>query len=104
VLLAVRRYERVLPPRIQRAGRLLETEQFGPHEWYPEIANFLLTQQQADGSWAKEVWEGVPPNSKTLKEKSVPGVILETCFAVLVLRRATPKLADTIPAGGGKNQ
>lgn len=90
---------------IERAGRLLETEHFGSHEWYPEGANEFLKRQQPDGSWQKEEWGGggqfIP------KDSLLPGVITETCFAILFLRRATPKLDETliktggfIPAGG----
>jgi hypothetical protein len=84
---------------VERAGRLLETEQFGSHEWYPDGANWLLARQQADGSWQREDWAG----QNGPRDRWIPGVIAETCFAILFLRRATPKLDDTIKIEtGGK--
>ncbi len=79
---------------IERAGRLLETERFGGKEWYPDGANWLLGRQSTDGSWQKENW------GSGNKEHFLPGVISETCFAILFLRRATPRLDDTIKTGG----
>lgn len=91
---------------VERAGRLVETEQFGSHEWYVEGAEFLLPRQQPDGSFQKEEWGG-NQGLGALKEAFHPGVITETCFAILFLRRATPKISDTIrietgSAGAGR--
>jgi hypothetical protein len=63
---------------LERAGVLYGTESFGRHEWYAEGARFILADQQADGSWScKEPLE-------------YP--LLDTCFAILFLRRATAPL------------
>jgi hypothetical protein len=78
---------------IERAGRLLETETFVDKEWYPGGANWLLARQNADGSWQKEDW------GRGSKEHFLPGLVSETCFAILFLRRATPRLDDTIKTG-----
>jgi hypothetical protein len=90
---------------IERAGRLLETENFGSHEWYVEGANWLLPRQQGDGSWQKEDWaKGGPIPAAAAngnKEQLLPGAITETCFAILFLRRATPKITDTIKIESG---
>jgi len=80
---------------VERAGRLLETEQFSGREWYPEGANWLLSRQNADGSWQEEAWGQNP------KAGHIPGPVSETCFAILFLRRATPKLDDTIRIQSG---
>jgi LPXTG-motif cell wall-anchored protein len=80
---------------IERAGRLLETEKFGAREWYPEPANWLLGRQQTNGNWPRENWA----NEKAAQDRWIPGAISETCFAILFLRRATPKLDETIPSG-----
>ena len=52
-----------------RAALLTETDKFGKVDWYLDGAAYLLANQEADGSWNK---------------KSV-----DTCFAILFLRRAT---------------
>jgi hypothetical protein len=80
---------------VERAGRLLETEQFGSFEWYPQGVSWLLSKQQADGSWQRESWGNAMQNN--FRDQILPGVITETCFAVLFLRRATPRLDDTLP-------
>jgi hypothetical protein len=80
---------------VERAGRLLETERFGSQEWYPKGAAVLLDSQQPDGSWKPETWSGLP------KDSFIPGNISETCFAILFLRRATPRLDETIKIQSG---
>jgi hypothetical protein len=89
---------------VERAGRLLETETFGSHEWYPEGAPVILGLQKPDGSFAPEVWQ-LPANAMgSIKDIACPGVVMETCFCILFLRRATPKLDETIQikTGTGK--
>ena len=59
---------------LERAGVLAGTEFLGDHEWYPEGARYLLAKQNADGSWKSETGDGD---------------YLDTCYAILFLRRAT---------------
>ena len=54
---------------LSRAALLTETEKFGKADWYLEGALYLLANQETDGSWEKRP--------------------VETCFAILFLRRAT---------------
>jgi hypothetical protein len=63
---------------LERAGVLYGTEYFGAHEWYPLGANYLLEHQEPDGSWVGE--KGKAP--------------IDTCFALLFLKRATRPLTD----------
>ncbi len=63
---------------LERAGILYGTETFGTHAWYAEGARELLRAQKADGSWG----DGV----------------VETCFAILFLRRATAPLVASVDA------
>jgi hypothetical protein len=62
---------------MERVGMLAGTETIGTHEWYPEGAAFLLEKQAANGSWAEE--GGGDP-------------VVDTCYAILFLRRATRAL------------
>ena len=63
---------------LERAGVLSSLEKFGPHEWYPEGAQYILSNQKPDGSWADDF-----------------DPVAETCFAILFLRRATKALPKT---------
>jgi hypothetical protein len=58
---------------VERAGMLFGTEQIGSHKWYREGADYLLANQSGDGRWND---------------------VVDTCFAILFLRRATRKLND----------
>ena len=54
---------------LSRAALLTETDKFGKADWYLQGALYLLANQEADGSWQKKP--------------------VDTCFAILFLRRAT---------------
>jgi hypothetical protein len=59
---------------LERVGMLFGTETIGAHRWYKEGAEFLLAEQDKDGKWKDAV---------------------DTCFAILFLKRATRKLIAT---------
>jgi len=71
---------------IERVGQILGTEFLGEHEWYPLGAKYLVTAQQASGSW---------PTGKSENNS-----ILTTSYALLFLIRATPEL-DPEPQAPG---
>ncbi len=56
---------------VERAGAMLDTDQFGSHRWYDEGVQYLLGAQKADGSWND---------------------ILDTGYAILFLKQATRQL------------
>ncbi len=58
---------------LERAAALLERDRFGGHDWYDEGARELLGIQLPDGSWNSQV--------------------IDTCFAILFLERATRTIA-----------
>jgi hypothetical protein len=58
---------------LERVGMLYGTDRLGPHEWYPEGANHLLTTQNG-GAWGGGDNFAIQAN---------------TCFAILFLRRGT---------------
>jgi hypothetical protein len=66
---------------LERAGMLYGTEIMGTHKWYPEGAKVLIANQKADGSW---------------------GSAVETCFAILFLKRATKPLDVATHSAGSK--
>jgi hypothetical protein len=60
---------------LERAGMLYGIENLGAHWWYPEGAKVLLDKQGADGKWNN---------------------VVDTCFAILFLKRATAPLTPSI--------
>ncbi len=65
---------------LERAGMLFGTEHIGDHKWYRTGAEYLLQNQAGDGGW-----KGDP---------------VDTCFAILFLRRATRRLP--VATGGNR--
>jgi hypothetical protein len=59
---------------LERAGMLTGTEKLGKNDWYAEGTSYLLEAQARDGGW---------------------GSSIDTCFAILFLRRATRSLTET---------
>ena len=71
---------------IERAGRLSGQRFFGKHDWYRVGCEFLVNNQQADGSWKGNSVDGYP--------------ILATSFALLFLSRGrTPVLISKLAYG-----
>lgn len=61
---------------VERSADLMRVHLIGSHDWYAEGAEFLLGEQQADGRWDEATTH--PPRD-----------VLNTCFALLFLDRAT---------------
>ncbi len=61
---------------VERAMDLLGNRLLGAHDWYVEMGRSLLDRQDADGRW----------DSDSTHE---PSEVLDTCFALLFLKRAT---------------
>jgi hypothetical protein len=75
---------------LERACTLSATDQIGDHDWYDEISDAILKQQQGDGAW---------------NANDPAGPVANTAFALLFLSRATAKLIKSGPPekvfGGG---
>ncbi len=61
---------------IERAMDLVGKQKIGSHLWYSEMGQYLLDTQKADGSW----------DSQSTHD---PRDVLDTCFALLFLKKAT---------------
>ena len=73
---------------LERAGVLADTAWVGTHDWYLEGAEFLLPAQRADGSWEQaDSGQGAGPFQDLGRSPQV-----DTCFALLFLKRATTRL------------
>ncbi len=68
---------------IERVGTLGLFEKISGHGWYREGAEVLVSAQKADGSWDN-------------KDEIVPTNTLDTCYALLFLRRGTASVGDVI--------
>jgi hypothetical protein len=67
---------------LERVGMLYGSAQIGRHDWYGTGAKYLVEKQQADGSWGEGKYHG----------SAAP--VLDTCYAILFLRRVTRPLQD----------
>ncbi|MBM3990463.1 MAG: hypothetical protein FJ298_05570 [Planctomycetes bacterium] len=71
---------------IERVGALLATEKIGEVDWYWDGASYLVRAQRGDGSWNPENY--------------VDHQYLDTCLALLFLKRATARgSGETSKAG-----
>lgn len=73
---------------LERMCGLLGMKLVGKHDWYTEVAEYLVSQQAPDGSWPKSGDHG-------------DGVIENTAFALLCLKRATAPTKFKVPAVTG---
>jgi hypothetical protein len=80
-------------------------ETLGGHDWYYEMASFLLSKQMPDGSWIADTpisATGVNAQVQDLSDWSAGrGDIMTTAFAVMFLTKAMPKPAK-VDVGFGK--
>ena len=65
---------------LERVGALLGWKYIGKHDWYREGAEYLLKAQTAPGGWPAAAKSDNPDHEDE---------ILQTCFALLFLKRAT---------------
>jgi len=79
---------------LERAGVLAAVAFVGRHDWYGEGARYLLDAQDEDGSW--DPWSDfrpVPPRGRRPAGVAPRGSFLDTCYAILFLKRATFRVA-----------
>jgi hypothetical protein len=72
---------------LERAGVMAGVPWMGPHDWYGEGVHHLLDGQRDNGSWHSSSIGGA-----MMPEMAMPGAagnFLDTCFALLFLKRAT---------------
>ena len=77
---------------VERAGELADVVHMGRHDWYREGAAYLLDQQRDDGSWISQQGLDAGGGEEVLGPDSPTANFLDTCFALLFLKRATPKV------------
>jgi len=73
---------------IERVGRVLGFKKLAKRPWYAAGANWLLTQQKADGSWEEAGVEERGSRQTYFRTA-------DTCFAILFLAQATPPLTGS---------
>ena len=72
---------------LERVGAMLGWKHIAKHDWYREGAEVLLGDQLEDGRWP-------PPGDGATAEHE--DQILQTCFALLFLKRATVPPAQPV--------
>jgi hypothetical protein len=73
---------------LERAGALTGLPNFGRHDWYREGAELILDQMRPDGSWPAPP----PPAAWIMFQPD----LVQTCFALLFLKRGTIPPAEPI--------
>jgi hypothetical protein len=66
---------------IERVGAVMTTKEIGGQDWYAKGVEYLLKSQSKDGSW-----------NTTNDDQSGCSVMVDTCFALLFLKKVTPTL------------
>lgn len=74
---------------LERVGMITGLKDLGGRDWYKGGAEWLLDNQKDDGHWEE-------PSSKPTYD-SLADDVVNTCFAILFLRRATPVLKKPTP-------
>jgi hypothetical protein len=75
---------------VERAGAMTGCPYFGKHDWYVEGGEWILKNQNDDGSWGRA---GPVERPIGQPETSVP----DTCFALLFLKKGSVPLVPPIP-------
>jgi hypothetical protein len=79
---------------LERAGVLSGATLMGDHDWYREGAEYLVATQEGSGGWRDGGGEAPPvPGVQRVDRPALDeGEMLDTCFALLFLKRATERL------------
>ena len=64
---------------IEKVGSVAGLDRIGGRDWYKEGCDYLLSAQREDGSW------------RSIEDKGPTTVVTDTCFALLFLKRGTPR-------------
>lgn len=73
---------------VERVGAVLDLEKIGNHDWYEEGAKFLIEYQGKDGRWTEDAANNFGSDITT------------TAFALLFLKKATPKFKPVLVLTG----
>ena len=73
---------------LERVGALLGIKHVGEHDWYREGAEYLISKQTKDGNWPRA-------NDSIVADHE--DEVIQTCFALLFLKRAT--VPPAVPLG-----
>ena len=84
---------------LERAGVLAGVAWMGDHDWYGEGAEQLMRTQGKEGAWGVSMVRDRKRGSKA--RAVVQGDLLDTCFALLFLKRATFRVVGAIATEEG---
>lgn len=86
---------------LERAGILAGVFLMAEHDWYREGAEYLVRVQRKDGSWSQRALpEELPTDFPRDIANRIDSVgLLDTCFALLFLKRATDRLSRGTATG-----
>jgi hypothetical protein len=73
---------------LERAGVLAEVVRIGGRDWYAEGSELLVGRQRESGAWGADTGDPTSRAHGFLRDQAM----LDTCFALLFLKRATARL------------
>jgi len=82
---------------LERAGVLTLCTRFGKHDWYNKGAKFILSQQKAEGYWEISPQRAPTPRPGQPPRPVPPPNHIDTCFALLFLKKATVPVISLPP-------
>ena len=77
---------------LERVGAILDIEKIGDCNWYQSGAVYLIKNQQKGGIWNQGA------------DDRFSEMMIDTCFAILFLKKATPTLKRVVTGTGGTEQ
>ncbi len=81
---------------LERAGVLSGIHWMGDHDWYGEGAAHLLRAQLEGGGWSASITPGFAGRGRAAPAGGAPGDLLDTCFALLFLKKATFRVEGAV--------
>jgi hypothetical protein len=82
---------------LERAGVLTLCGRFGEHDWYNKGAKFIIEQQKPEGYWEGTTRRAPKPKPGQPPQPPPPPNHIDTCFALLFLKKATVPVISIPP-------
>jgi squalene cyclase len=86
---------------LERACMIADVKKLGDIDWYKEGAKILVGEQSDNGGWGNTVQYN--PRTRQTEKQETGGYVVDTCFALLFLRKAFVGIGIETPSSRGKD-